>query len=72
MKVYSDLSLKTEDVKAKGDVAWGYVHWTVMGKDEKGTPQKLTGNSTNTWLREAGTWKIVQEGVVYQAFPTPK
>jgi ketosteroid isomerase-like protein len=72
VNVVSNLLLKVEDVKAQGDVAWGYVHWTAMQKDEKDTPQPITGNSTNTWVRDAGSWKIAQEGIVQILLPPPK
>jgi len=72
VNVVSNLLLKVEDVKAQGDVAWGYVHWTAMQKDEKGTPQTVTGNSTNTWVREADNWKIVQERIVQILLPPSK
>ena len=72
VNVISNLLLKVEDVKAQGDVAWGYVHWTAMRKDEEGTPQPVTGNSTNTWVRDAGSWKIAQEGIVQILLPPPK
>ena len=72
VNVVSNLLLKVADVKAQGDVAWGYVHWTSMQKDEKGTQQPASGNSTNTWVREADSWKIVQEGIVQILLTPPK
>jgi uncharacterized protein (TIGR02246 family) len=71
-EVFSNVSIKLEDVKTQGDVAWGYAHWTIMRKDDKGIPQQASGDSTITWVREAGSWKIAQEGVVSQILPPPK
>jgi ketosteroid isomerase-like protein len=71
LKGFGDISLKLEDLKSKGDVAWGYVHWTVLGKDEKGTAVQFHGNSTNTWVLEEGSWKIALEGVSSLLQPEP-
>ena len=71
VKAFSNASLTVGDLDAQGDVAWGYVHWTVMAKDENGAPKQLVGNTTNTWVHDGDSWKLVQEGVVYQAFPNP-
>jgi ketosteroid isomerase-like protein len=56
-----------------GKIGYTRGHWTLTSKDEKGSPEKLTGQYLTIWrMNKQGEWKIIWDGGAADPPPAAK